>query len=314
MTAAAQSPEASESWQRRRLVLVPLAVIGAGLLAVIVGAFWQEPGDEFAYWLAGMRLAAGLPIYATGEAAFAPYAYHYPPPLAQLLAPFTLVVPAVAYLIVYRALLLLATWDLAGRRMLYMLALIAFLPVALELRFENVNLFMALGIVYGLGRWPWLFAIAAVVKVSPGLGIIYLVFRRRWRDAIISSVVGVLIVAVSYLLDPGLWRSFLDAIGDRASITGNSLLPLPYAVRGAAGLALTIAGGIIGRRRGELLLVAGMTIANPNLALNGFAVLAAAIPVWTAGPEGIGAAHERRAAHNRSLRPERGPSPVDPNS
>ena len=36
--------------------------------------------------------------------------YHYPPPLAQLLAPFTLVVPAVAYLIVYRALLLLATW------------------------------------------------------------------------------------------------------------------------------------------------------------------------------------------------------------
>ena len=282
---------ASRAW--RRLVLVPLAAIGGALLAVIVGVFWTNPGDDFAYWLAAGRLAAGQPIYATGEAAFAPYAYHYPPPLAQVLAPFTLFVPAMAYLIVFRALNLLVTWELAGRRMLPMLALIAFLPVALELRFENVNLLMALGIVYGLGRWPWLFSIGALVKVSPGLGIIYLALRRRWRDAIISAVVGIVIVAVSYAIDPGLWRAFVDAIGDRASITGNSLLPFPYAVRAAAGLALTIAGGIVGRRRGELLLVAGMTIANPNLALNGFAVLAAAVPIWRAGPGGLGDSKRR---------------------
>ena len=314
ITSEMPQAEADDTWSRRRFILVPLAAIGAALLAVIVGVFWTNPGDEFAYWLAGMRLAAGQPIYATGEAAFAPYAYHYPPPLAQVLAPFTLVVPAIAYVIAYRALLVLVTWDLAGRRMLWMLALIAFLPVALELRFENVNLLMALGIVYGLGRWPWLFAVGAVVKVSPGLGIIYLGFRRRWRDAIISTFVGAAIVAVSYVLDPGLWRSFLDAIGDRASITGNSLVPVPYAVRGAAGLALTIAGGMVGRRRGELMLVAGMTIANPNLALNGFAVLAAAIPVWRAGPEGIGAKWERSEWHN-PLRPsERGSSLVDPSS
>jgi hypothetical protein len=284
-------PRASRAW--RRLVLVPLAAIGGALLAVIVGVFWTNPGDDFAYWLAAGRLAAGQPIYVTGETAFAPYAYHYPPPLAQVLAPFTLVVPAMAYLIAFRALNLLVTWELAGRRMLPMLALIAFLPVALELRFENVNLLMALGIVYALGRWPWLFAVGALVKVSPGLGIIYLALRRRWRDAIISSVVGIVIVAVSYAIDPGLWRAFLGAIGDRASITGNSLLPFPYAVRAVAGLGLTIAGGIIGRRRGELLLVAGMTIANPNLALNGFAVLAAAVPIWRAGPGGIGASGGR---------------------
>jgi hypothetical protein len=284
-------PRASRAW--RRLVLVPLAAIGGALLAVIVAVFWTNPGDDFAYWLAAARLAAGQPIYATGEAAFAPYAYHYPPPLAQVLAPFTLVVPAMAYLIAYRGLHLLVTWELAGRRMLPMLALIAFLPVALELRFENVNLLMALGIVYALGRWPWLFAVGALIKVSPGLGIIYLALRRRWRDAIISSVVGIVIVAVSYAIDPGLWRAFLDAIGDRASITGNSLLPFPYAVRAAAGLVLTIAGGIIGRRRGELLLVAGMTVANPNLALNGLAVLAAAVPIWLAGPGGLGESKRR---------------------
>ena len=228
-------PDPGGRWKRQRLVLVPLAAIGAVLLTVIVWIYWRNPGDAFAYWLAAIRLVAGEPVYVTGEAAFAPYAYHYPPPLAQVLAPFTLVVPAIAYVIAYRAVLLLVTWELAGRRMLWMLALIAFLPVALELRFENVNLLMALGIVYGLGRWPWLFAVGAVVKVSPGLGIIYLALRRRWRDAFVSSVVGVAIVAVSYVLDPGLWREFLDAMGDRATITGNSLLPFPYAARAVAG-------------------------------------------------------------------------------
>ena len=305
-------PEPSGRWKRQRLVLVPLAAIGAVLLIVIVWIYWRNPGDAFAYWLAAIRLVAGEPVYVTGEAAFAPYAYHYPPPLAQVLAPFTLVVPALAYVIAYRVVLLLVTWELAGRRMLWMLALIAFLPVALELRFENVNLLMALGIVYGLGRWPWLFAVGAVVKVSPGLGIIYLALRRRWRDAIVSSAVGVAIVAVSYALDPGLWRAFLDAIGDRATITGNSLLPFPYAARAIAGLVLTIAGGIVGRRRGELLLVAGMTIANPNLALNGFAVLAAAIPVWMAGPGGIGESRERPGSHNPVNPPEHGQSLADP--
>jgi hypothetical protein len=73
----------------------------------------------------------------------------------------------------------------------------------------------------------------------------------------------------------------------RAAAAGNSLIPLPYVVRALIGLALVIAGGIVGRRTGELLLVAGVTAANPNLALAGFAVLAAAVPIWRAGPDGI---------------------------
>jgi len=279
----------------QRFILIVLAAVGALLMAVIIYSFWPLPGDNLAYWIAGQRLAAGEAVYTVGEAAFAPYAYHYPPPLAQLLAPFTLFVPAVVYVAAYRALELLVTWELAGRRMLSMLALIAFLPVALELRFENVHLLMAIGIVLGLGRWPWLFSVLAIVKVSPGLGIVYLVLRRRWRDVILASAVGAVIVGVSIVLSPELWLAWLDAIAGRTAITGNSLIPVPYALRALGGLGLTIAGGIIGRRRGELLLVAGMTLANPNLALNGFAVLAAAVPIWRAGPAGIGDATRHTA-------------------
>jgi hypothetical protein len=278
----------------RRIALVVLAAVGGSLLAVIVVTYWSEPNDSLAYWLAGQHVAGGQPVYATGEVAFAPYAYHYPPPLAQALAPLTLVVSTLVYLVIYRGLELLATWDLAGRRMLPMLALIAFVPVAVELRFENVHLFMALGIVLGLRRWPWLFAVGAVVKLSPGLGIVYLALRRRWRDAVVASIVGLAIVGASSVIDPGLWRAWMDAVLGRADMIGNSLVPVPYAVRAVAGLALTVAGGLIGRRRGELLLVAGITLASPGLALNGFAVLAAMLPIWLSGPAGLGDRAERQ--------------------
>lgn len=283
----------SRDWQR--IALVVLAAIGGALLAIVVVLFWQNPGDNYAYWLAAQRLVAGEPVYVTGEAAFAPYAYHYTPPLAQVLAPLTLFLPSIAYIIGYRVLEILTVWYLAGRAMLPMLALIAFLPVAIELRFENVHLFMAVAIVLALWRWPLLFAVAAIVKVSPGLGIVYLVLRRRFRDAAIAVVVGAAICAVSYVLSPNLWQEFLAAIGDRAGITGNSLIPVPYVVRAIAGLVLAVAGGIVGRRRGELLLVLAITAANPNLALNGFAVLAAAVPVWRAGPDGLLEGSKRRS-------------------
>jgi len=275
-------------WTWRRVGLVALAAVGGSLLAVIVASYWSEPNDNLAYWLAGQRLAAGLPVYVSGEAAFAPYAYHYPPPLAHALAPLTLVVPTLAYLVAYRALELLVTWDLAGSRMLPMLALIAVLPVAVELRFENVHLFVALGIVVGLRRWPWLFAVGAVVKLSPGLGIVYLLLRRRWRDAVVASVIGLVIAGVSGVLNADLWRAWLDSVLGRADMVGNSLLPVPYMARAAAGLALAVAGGAIGRRRGELLLVLGIALANPGLAMNGLAVFAAALPIWLAGPAGVG--------------------------
>ncbi len=276
--------------------MISVAALGATFLAVVVVIFWAEPNDNLAYWLAGSRLAQGEPIYVLGDAAFAPYAYHYPPPLAQVLAPLTIFVPTIAYIVAYRALLLLAVWDLAGRTMLAMLALIAFIPVAVELRFENVHLFIAVAIVLGLRRWPFLFAIASVVKLSPGLGIVYLVLRRRWRDAAVACVVGAAIVGASIALDAGLWQAWLDSVLGRAGMVGNSLIPVPYAARAAAGLALTVVAGVLGRRTGELLLVAAITVANPGLSLAGFAVLAAVFPIWFAGPDGIGAVKEPKPA------------------
>jgi Protein of unknown function (DUF2029). len=289
------------------VVLSLLAAVGASVLAVIVATFWMSPGDNLAYWIAGHRLVTGQPIYPPPEIAFEPFAFHYPPPVAQILGPITLLVPALAYCVIYRGLMLLALWDLAGRRMLKMLALLAFVPVAVAVRIENVELFMAIGIVLGLRRWPWLFTIGGLIKVSPGLGIVYLALQRRWREVGVSVLVGAAIAGVSFVLAPDLWRAWLDAITGRADMIGNSIVPVPYSVRAITGFVLAIVAGSLGRRRGELLLVAGITIANPGLSLQGFAVLAAAIPIWFAGPEGIGSLGKRAGGRTRDL----GQSPVE---
>jgi hypothetical protein len=281
------SPVIIGSRQLPSIALLVLATIGAILLAVVVTTFWFTPGDDIAYWLAGHRLALGQPIYPRPEVAFEPFAYHYPPPLAQALAPLTVVLSAVAYAALYRALMLLVLWDLAGRTMLQLLAAIGLLPVAVALRIENVEFFMAAAVVYGLWRWPWLFSIAGLVKASPGFGLIYLVMQRRWRDVGVAAAVGIAIVASSWLLDPGLWPAWFDAITGRADVIGNSVIPVPFWVRAATGFALALVAGFIGRRKGELILVVAVTFANPGLAVQSFAVLVAAIPIWRAGPEGL---------------------------
>lgn len=284
-------------------LLIVLAAVGASILAVIVAYFWSQAGDDLAYWIAGNRLVTGQAIYPAPAVAFEPFAYHYPPPLAQVLAPITLILPAVGYAAIYRGALLLILWDLAGRQMLRMLALLAFVPVAVALRIENVELFMAIAIVLGLRRWSWLFSILALLKVSPGLGIVYLALQRRWRDAISAVVVGGAIVAVSYMLAPDLWRAWLNAINGRADIIGNSIVPLPYSARAIGGFVVAVAAGLIGRRRGELLLVVGVTLANPGLSLQGFAVLAAMIPIWQAGPDGISGRRMTAGAGTRADTP-----------
>ena len=77
--------------------LVVLAAIGLSLLAILATTEWQHFNDEHAYWLAGARLAAGQPLYDPTAAPNTPFAYWYPPTLAQVLAPVTSFLSADAF-------------------------------------------------------------------------------------------------------------------------------------------------------------------------------------------------------------------------
>src|SRR6185369_4116298 len=174
-----------------------------------------------------------------------PYAYWYPPPLAQVLAPLTAFLSADAFSVLWTALLLICLWWLGGRNVLVALALIAFLPVAVELRVRNVHLVIAVLIVLALRR-SWAFWIpAAAIKITPVLGCAYLVAAGQWRDALKVAVVGLIVLAISVAIGPAAWRAFLDVVGARAGTDGGSLVAIPFGVRFGAGAVLAVVAGLV---------------------------------------------------------------------
>jgi hypothetical protein len=265
------------------LWLMGLAIIGLFLLAILVPVRWTEFGDEHAYWLAARRLIDDQPLYDPTATAVTPYAYWYPPVFAQALVPFAAVLGPEAFSVTWTALLLACLWWLGGRSVVGGLALIAFLPVAIELWFRNVHLPLAVLVAGGLLGAPWLFAIGAMIKFAPALGILYLAVRGRWRDALLATVLIGLIVAMSVLISPQAWRDYLDILTSRGPSDEAGLLPIPYWVRLGAGVVLAIVAGRLRPRIGDPLLVVAVVIASPTLWVAALAMLAAIVPVVRGG-------------------------------
>ena len=177
-------------------------------------------------------------------------------------------------------------WYLADRRVLVMLALVAFPPVAVELWFRNVHLLLAVVVVAALrggpdGR-PWLWPVGAAIKLSPGLGIPWLAARERWRATAVASVVGLAILVASVVLSPEAWRQWVDIVSARGPADAAALLPVPYLVRAVAGLVLALVAGRLRDPAGPVLLVVAITLALPTLWMDGLSLLIAIVPVWHA--------------------------------
>lgn len=279
------------------------AALGLFLLFVVATTAWQYLNDEYAYWLAGERLLAGEPLYDPAATPNEPYAYWYPPPLAQVLAPLTAVVSADLFAILWTALLLACLWWLGGRNVLVALALVAFLPVAVELRVRNVHLVIAVLAVLALRRSALWWIPAAAIKITPVLGIGYLAAAGRWREALRVAVVGAAVLAVSVVLAPGAWMEFLSVVGARAGTDGGSWLPIPFAVRFAAGAVLALVAGRLAAtasledrsaRGAEALLVVALVIANPTLWTTALSMLVAIVALWRSGAVSPGEAGRTR--------------------
>ena len=256
-----------------------LAMVGGSLLLVVAISRWGSPSDEWAYWLGAKRLVAGQPLYDPAATLVTPFAYLYPPPLAQFLAPFTLVVPDWLYEVAWTAGLLAILLWFARWKPILALAFVAFIPVAVELWFRNVHLILAALVVLGLRGAPWAFAVGSAIKISPGLGIVYLALRGRWRDALTASAVGLGILVVSVVLTPSAWADFVRSVVSQGAGSGASLIPVPFFVRAVAGLALTVVAARLSPRNGEVLLVVAITLANPTLYVTALSMLIAIVPL-----------------------------------
>jgi hypothetical protein len=271
------------------LWLVVFAAVGASLLLILGTTEWRHLNDEYAYWHAATQVASGVTPYDASAYPGTPYAYWYPPPLAQVLAPLTTFVSADAFAVAWTALLLSCLWWLAGRNLLVALALIAFVPVAEELRVRNVHLLIAVFAVLALRRSALFWIPAAALKMTPVLGLAYLAAAQRWREVIVAGLLGLAVLAVSFVAAPWLWQSFFDVVGLRAGADGGSVLPVPFALRFPVGAALAIVAGRLAlrasragesQRGAEALLIVGLAAANPTLWVTALSLLVAIVPLW----------------------------------
>lgn len=267
---------------KRPVWLLILAAIGASLLLVTAMARWGAPSDEHAYWLAARRIIEGQPLYDPAATIVTPFAYLYPPPLAQAMVPVAAIVPSWLFSAGWTVLMGLALFWLAGRDAIRALALVAFPPVAVEFWFRNVHLFLAVLIVLGLRHASASFAVGAAIKVSPGLGIPYQAVRGEWRNVAIASAVGAAMLAVSVLLSPDAWRAYVDFALSVDPLQQSSFVAIPFPVRAAAGLVLALVAGRLPRWSGDPLLVVAVTLALPSLWFTGLSLLVGIVPLVAA--------------------------------
>jgi hypothetical protein len=242
---------------RDRLLLLLVIVIGAYYVTwSVVQWLTLTPTAlqfDFVNYFGGAQAAAhGTDIYADfkrswGSEAWV-VAYIYPPFFALVLAPLTslgLLAAARIWLLVVHAaffgslaLILRIHPELSrGGRRLMLLASLGFMPVYLNLKFQQVAtvwlLLMTAALWAALRRRAGLagafIAAAASLKVSPIFLIPLFARLGRWRIAVLASVTLVGLTVVTMLATPGSWQFFtvvLPRIGlgtanwDNGSIDG----------------------------------------------------------------------------------------------
>jgi hypothetical protein len=206
-------------------------------------------------------------------------AYLYSPVFAQVLWPATLLPWPVFYGLWMAAATATYAWLLAplGPKWAVPLLLIC-VP---EIVFGNVWPFFALVLVLGF-RFSSAWAFPLLLKVTPGVGVLWFATRREWRRAASPLIAALAIASLSFVLAPGLWADWARLLvhpGEFTNPARETLTPVlhfPAAVRLSVGLPLSAALTIYAARRNRpRLLPVAMLFASPVIGLSALALLTA---------------------------------------
>ena len=149
-------------------------------------------------------------------------------------------------------------------------------PVSNEMARGNIHILIAAAIVLGFryyGAWAWVI----LTKVTPGIGVLWFGVRREWRSLAIALGVTGAIVAVSFVLTPGLWFRWLEVLTASVEITRPSVIEIPVLPRLAVA-AILIA--IAAHRSWYALVPVACLLALPAIWVNSLAMLVAVVPLW----------------------------------
>jgi hypothetical protein len=313
---------AKPSVQAAALGLLAVIVVAFRLLQFIALTKQIQWGYDLSfYWTAADHLLHGQPIYSATQLS-GPYApqgqdgFLYPPPFAALSIPLVWIAPqgarvaewlwSGAGLVILVAVTLLSLRSerlderftlLRGRgKWLIVAAAVTFPPVIGELTIGNVHLLLLglfglawLGIRRGDAAGDWMTGIglglAAVIKLFPGVLLLWLIATRRYRAAgamVLAAGVVILVTLPITGLDP--WLQYptvlanLSAVGDTTDTISPTIWLAPYLGFTAARWLVTGVGVAIlvwsalqaGRDRAPVLSYATAVVISVLIAPNVF--------------------------------------------
>jgi hypothetical protein len=263
-------PHAVRRWQGLPRAALVVAVVG-GLAFLAYTFLIQGPvsriagADAFAYWSVDLADPYRARVGDFG-------AFTYSPPMAAL-ANLAGMLPWRTFLVLWTVVLVAAALWLGGRRALLVLA---FPPVAIELYFGNINLLIAVALVLGMTR-PWAWSFVLLTKPTCGVGLLWFVARREWRNLAIVLGATLAVVAASLVVLPGAWRDWIGLLlesGQRPP--ADTWLPIPIWLR------LPVAGALVwwgARTDRPWTIAAAVTLALPVIWFAGLAILVAALRI-----------------------------------
>ena len=217
----------------RRAVADGLMIVG---LVWFVAAYflWAEPAtrtpfvDGLAYW--GVDPEAPYDQAGVGRSGSFLYT-----PVAALAFTVIGALPEPVFIALWAALIVgLVAWLGWPWPRIWLILL---LPISRELLIGQFNVVVTAAIVAGF-RWPGLWAVALLTKVTPGVGILWFAVRREWRSLAIAVGVTAGLAAASFALRPDWWA---DWVGLITRDQGNAAHQLPY-VRYAVAAAIVVWG------------------------------------------------------------------------
>jgi hypothetical protein len=254
----------------RTLPALGLAVAVAAWFAIVglsepFGRLWGTGQDARCYWVPGLD----DPYRYSGWTD--PIAYVYSPAFLQLVSPLT-TLPWQAFMAVWAAILLAAVRFLTGPRLLAFG--IAF--AGMELAGGNISLLLAAAIVLGF-RWPATWAFVLLTKVTPGVGLLWFVVRREWRQLGIALTATAVVVLASAVFMPAAWPEWIGVLTGNVGREGTwAALPVPLWVR----LPIAVAVVVWGARTDRFWTVpVASMLALPALWYGGLSMLLAVLPL-----------------------------------
>ena len=220
-----------------RIVLRLAAVLGLilGIETTILHLTTDPLADVRAYYDAGARLNAGLPLYVQAAGINDPAFYRYPPLLAIAFRPLALLPYQVAAIIwesVVIGATLLTFRRLGLREPVLLVGAWLALPIMWTVSIGQAQALITFLLAVGA---PWAVALAANIKIFPALAAIYWVGRREWRPlgAFAAWLLG--LVALQFVLEPAATIDYLGflslaQVGEVNSLSLYGISPVFWAV------------------------------------------------------------------------------------